>query len=316
MFRLSCLLSAGLAAYPALCDAAMLRPFTQIDSATVHLADLFDDLGAAGDRVLGAAPAPGARIVVPAPQLAAIARDYDVAWRPASGGEQAIIERRGDVISRAAQAACLRRSLAECGAPAESDILSPDLQPVMVPRGSDVTPEISDVTYEAQSGRFSATLTIAAGDMPAIEKRVAGQVVPMTHTVMAAHRLMPGSTLAQGDVQLARVRLSSLHGAAPVLAEAVAGMTLRHDVPAGAVLTSADLTRPPLVQRGALVRMRLDTGGISLNAQGIAVQAGARGDHIEVQNPVSHSIVDAEVIGDGEVRVTPRGGAIALVAAR
>ena len=82
------------------------------------------------------------------------------------------------------------------------------------------------------------------------------------------------------------------------------------------MLSNADLTRPPLVQRGALVRMRLDSDGISLCAQGVAVQAGARGDRIRVENPVSHSIVDAEVIGDSEVRVAPRAAAITLVSAR
>ena len=317
MRQLRCLLSAAaFVALPGLCDAAMLRPFTQITAATVHLADLFDDLGTAQDRVLGASPAPGARIVVPASQLAAIARDYDVAWRPASGGEQAVIERRGDTVSRAALAASLRRSLEDAGAPADCDVVSPDLQPIVIPHGSDIAPEITQLNYEPQGGRFTAMLTVAARDMPPVEMRVAGQVVAMAHTATAAHRLSPGSTLAMDDVQMTRVRLSSLHGAAPVSPEAIVGMAPRHDVPAGAVLTSADLTRPPLVLRGALVRMRLDSGGISLCAQGIAAQSGARGDRIRVENPVSHSIVEAEIIGDGEVRVAPRAATLTLVSAR
>ena len=317
MSRLSCLLSAAaFIAVPGLCDAAMLRPFSQITEATVRLADLFDDLGAAPNRVLGAAPAPGARIVVPAAQLAAIARDYDVAWRPASGSEQAIIERRGDVLSRASLAASLRRSLEDSGAPADADIISPDLQPIMVPHGSRITPEIVQLNYEPQGGHFTAMLTVSAADMPPIQMRVAGQVVPMARTAAATHRLSPGSTLSADDVQMVRVRISSLHGARPLQADLIVGMATRHDVSEGQALTSADLTRPPLVQRGALVRMRLDSDGISLCAQGIAVQAGARGDRIRVENPMSHSIVDAEVTSEGEVRVAPRTAAITLVSAR
>ncbi len=310
IFLMSALL--GAAALP--CRAAILRPFTQITGSTVRLADLFDALGATPDRVLGAAPAPGLRIVVAAPQLAAIARDFNVDWRPSSGTEQAVVERRGDVLSPATLGSTLRRALADAGAPADCDVASSDLQPITVPAGSHIEPAVEQVSYDAPSGRFTALLTVSAPDMAGVQTRVSGQVLPMVQTAVATRRLAPGGVIGEGDVQLARVRLASLHGGAALLPETARGMAAKHGVAAGQPVSAGDLTRPPLVVRGASVRMTLDSDGISLTAQGLAVEAGARGDRIRVQNPQSHLLVEAEVVD--EVRVTPHATAIAVVSAQ
>ena len=62
--------------------AAVFRPITTLSAPVVRLSDLFDGLESDGDVVLGPGPAPGGRIVVEAAQLAAIARQFGVDWRP------------------------------------------------------------------------------------------------------------------------------------------------------------------------------------------------------------------------------------------
>ena len=89
-------------------DAATLRPFRELSGNIVRLSDLFDQLGATPDRDLGRGPGPGDRIVVEAPQLAAIARDFGVAWRPISGAERAVLERDGVPLDETAVLAPLR----------------------------------------------------------------------------------------------------------------------------------------------------------------------------------------------------------------
>ena len=93
-------------------------------------------------------------------------------------------------------------------------------------------------------------------------------------------------------------------------------MAIKHVVAAGQPVSAGDLTHPPLVLRGASVRMTLDSDGLSLTAQGVAVESGARGDRIRVENPASHLMVEALVVGADEVRVAPRGGAVTLASAR
>jgi flagella basal body P-ring formation protein FlgA len=60
-----------------------------------------------------------------------------------------------------------------------------------------------------------------------------------------------------------------------------------------------------LVQRGATVRIELSVGGLSVTGQAVAMEAGAEGERIRVQNQTSHALLFAEVIGPGQVRVMP-----------
>ena len=67
----------------------------------------------------------------------------------------------------------------------------------------------------------------------------------------------------------------------------------------------ADLARPPAVEKGASVQMLLTGGGMALAVQGQALDAGAVGERIRVLNPSSRAVVEATVIGPGQVRVSP-----------
>ncbi len=296
-------------------QAAILRPFVQITAGTVRLADLFDNLGSTPDRVLGVAPAPGARITVASPQLAAIARDFNVDWRPQTGGERAVVERRGDILPQSRVSAALRQALAANGAPEIFDVASPDIQPILLPAGSIAEPSVSQLSYDPQAARFTALVTVSVPDAEAVQIRVSGQVIPMAITAVAATRLPPGHLVTASDMRPGRVRAALLRGASAIDPQAALGMAVRHDVVPGQILSLADLIRPALIQRGALVRMLLDSDGLSLSAQGIAAEAGARGDRIHVENPLSHRIVLAEVMGPDEVRVAPHEAVVTLVSA-
>ncbi len=298
-FLLACLL----AATPT--PAATLRDYGQVTTGTVRLSDLFDDLGAAPDRVLGPAPAPGERIVVEAPQLAAIARDYAVDWRPSSGAERAILERAGVRLAQAAIMAPLRAALAAQGAPADGDISLPGFEPPLLPAGAAADTAVTEASFDPSSGRFTAVLNVAAAGMASVRSRLSGMVATMVEAAVLTHHLRPGAVLTAEDVRGARVRLGLLRGNTQVAPASAIGLALRHDLPPGQPLTTGDVTRPVLVARNGAVRMRLEAGGLSLAAQGVALEDGGLGETVRVQNPSSKAVVLAVVTGAGEARVLP-----------
>jgi flagella basal body P-ring formation protein FlgA len=285
---------------PSLCHAAMLRPFTEITP----------------DRNLGRAPAPGTRILVGAAQLAAIARDFNVDWRPATGTEQAVLERRGETLPRSAIADALRHALEAAGAPPGSDISMPDAQPITIPTGSKPVPEIVQCSYDPAGGRFTALVSVSLPEMPPAQMRVSGAVMVLTSAAVPTHRLTRGTVINSSDIQMMHVRVNTLHGNAAIQPDQAEGMVLKHDVASGQPLTPLDVARPDLVQRGSLVHMTLNTDGIALVAEGVAKEPGAQGDTIHVENPTSRVIVEAEVIGPDAVRVAPLHAAITLAAAQ
>src|ERR1700712_2854215 len=118
---------------PVCANAAILRPITELHGPVVRLSDLFDDLGAATDRPLGTAPAPGGRLVVEAAQLGAIARQFAVAWKPASNADRAVLERPGRPLAREAAVSAMRAALVGAGAGEDCEIALDGFAAPLVP---------------------------------------------------------------------------------------------------------------------------------------------------------------------------------------
>ena len=66
---------------------------------------------------------------------------------------------------------------------------------------------------------------------------------------------------------------------------------------------ASDLAQPQLVARGATVTMLYDIPGMTLAAQGRAMEGAARGAVVPVMNLASRIVVEAQVVGPGRVRV-------------
>ncbi len=83
------------------------------------------------------------------------------------------------------------------------------------------------------------------------------------------------------------------------------GLLAQRTIPAGQVLTPDMLKAKPLIHPQEEVTITLTLNGMTIKTTGIALASGQLGDHIPVQNKSSHIKVEAEIIGDGLVRVNP-----------
>ena len=286
-------------------QAAVLRPIGSLAAGTVRLSDLFDDLAAGEDRVLGPAPAPGGRIVVEAPQLAAIARQFGVDWR-ATPGDRAVLERPGRLLTREELIPPLRTALNRLGAPDDAELDLPGFVAPLIP--SEAKPEIAieQLDYQAgPNGRFTAGLVISAAGMGSQRLRIAGTLIEMVDLPALVHRLLPGAVVVAANLGQVHARASSLRGEVVQTADQAIGLAAHRTLLPGQPLLLADLGKPILVAKGARVAMQLLTGGLTVLANGQALGAGALGDRINVLNPSSRAVVEAEVIANGRVRVLP-----------
>jgi flagella basal body P-ring formation protein FlgA len=299
LIALLCLAIAGVA------QAASLRTMTTLHGPTVYLRDLFDESGRNADARLGPGPEPGGRIIVEASQLNAIARRYGVAWQSISTSDRAVLEWPGRPLRREEAIEAVRLAVTAAGAPDDCDIELPAFSPPVVPFDTTAVPTVSQLDYDRRSGRFTAILSITGEGMNPINSRISGQVLELMDVAVAATRLLPETVLRTGDVKMARVRAALVQGEVARGIDQVIGMELRRPVPAGQPLRAADMMRPPMVRRGAVVQVQLQVGGLSVNGQAVAVEAGAEGDRIRVQNMSSRALLMAQVIGSGLVRVMP-----------
>jgi flagella basal body P-ring formation protein FlgA len=177
----------------------------------------------------------------------------------------------------------------------------------LVPVEADPRPVVADLDYDATAGRYSAMLSITGDGMEPLHLRVSGKVEDTVELPVATTRLLAGSVLRADDVRMARVRTTVIRGEVVRRPGDAIGMQTKRQIAPGLPLLSGELMRPSMVMKGATVLMVLDSPGITLTAQGQAMEAGAIGERIRVLNPVSRAVVEADVIGPERVRVAPNG---------
>ena len=293
-----------LLALPAMAqDLAGPRPLVVVDQPMLRLGDVFEGAGARAAQPIGAAPAPGRQMVIEAAQLLALARANGLAWRPLSAQDRAVVERLGRPLAREEVTAALKAELLRYGLDPEAEL---ELGPVALPM---VPPEaaprlaVESASLDAPTGRFAGLLSISAEGMPMQRLRIGGRAVPTLPVVVATRRLSLGEIVGPGDVRLVRQRAERVRPGAADRLEQVVGQQLHRPVGAEMGFQRSDLAPPALVERNALVTMQVEAPGLSLTAQGRALEAAGRGAVVPVMNLVSRTVVEAEVTGPGRVRV-------------
>lgn len=282
---------------------AIAHPLVLAEGPLLRLGDIFDNAGRLANQTVGAAPAPGRRMVLDTANLLAIARRHGLAWRPLSGEERSVVERPGRAIPRDEVEALLREELARHGLDGEADIDLPAFAPPLVPLG--VLPEmmIEAMTYDTPTRRFAATLMVAAEGMSTQRLRIVGRAAPTVPIVTARRRLAVGEVVGPQDIEERRARTERVRPGTAQRAEEVVGKQLRRPIGSDLPFMLVDLTAPTVIARNQLVVMQLEGPGLALSAQGRAMGPAALGEIVPVMNLVSRSVVEAEAIGPGRVRV-------------
>ena len=284
-------------------SAAALRMQLALHSGTVRLSDLFSDLQPGQDCDIGPAPAPGQHIVVPFSQLVAIASQFGVDWQPGASYASAVLDRPARLVKREEIVAILKPALIASGAPPGSDVSLGAFASPPLPAELTNAAEIQTLNYDAQSGRFSALLAFPAPDTDPVTLRVTGRVEQQVNVLALNQPLPAGSLLSASDLQVVRVRSSSLRGVPITTIADVDGLALRQQGSGGIPLTRDMLIRPMLVTRGRPVVLRLEGAGLTLTTAGVALEAGAAGDRIHVINSVSHAVLIGQVTSTADVRI-------------
>lgn len=280
-----------------------LRPFATLEDAVVRLEDLFEGTGPLGATPLGPAPPPGQRLVVEAPQLAAIARRSGLDWRPASGADRAVLDRPGRALGREEVLEALRPALLAQGMEEEAELELQAFIPPLVPPESFPRILVEQARFEATTQRFAAGLAIAAEGMATQRLRLSGRAVATRPVVLAVRRLAAGEVVRPQDVRLARLPAGQIRPGAVERLDQAVGQALRRPAAPGQPLTAQALAQPLAVERGSSVIMQYEIPGLSVTAQGRALEGAARGAVLPVMNLTSRIVVEARVLGPGRVRV-------------
>lgn len=145
------------------------------------------------------------------------------------------------------------------------------------------------------------TLLVACGNQWSIYVPVELSVSRLV--VVATHPIATNSVIAADDVQLSPADVSQLAGPYLTQTEDAIGMEARRTLAAGQPLYSQQLAPPVQVRRGDAVVISAEADVLAVKMTGTALGDGRRGEQIRVKNQTSARVIDARVIGPGQVSV-------------
>ena len=284
-------------------DMAFLRPQAIVEDMVLRVQDLFENPGRRGEATLGAAPAPGRRLVIEAAQLGAIARQYGVPWRAVSANDRVVVERPGRALPRAEVEALLREEFSRSGLEAEAELEIVGWIAPMVPLAALPQLTLEGAVLESPGNRFAATLVVAAEGMSTQRLRIAGRAVPTTPVIIATRRVAIGEVIRGADAREIRMRSERVRPGMATRLDQVVGQETRRPLATEGMFALVDIGPPSLVARNQAVTLFLDAPGLTLTAAGRALESAPRGGMVPVMNLASRAVLEGQVIGPGRVRV-------------
>jgi len=131
---------------------------------------------------------------------------------------------------------------------------------------------------------------------------ITAQVRKYGTAIISTSSLPRNTLLGPQHIQKKEVEVTNLRSAYFFRAEEIIGWTTKRSIAAGTVFTASMLKAPLAVSKGNAVIIEAKRSGISIRAGGTALQDGAIGQQIKVQNDRSGNIVKAVVVAPGLVR--------------
>jgi flagella basal body P-ring formation protein FlgA len=294
----------GIVIYPHTASAVSLKHSSVVKSNMIMLSDIFAGLPEGRDKALGPAPRPGQDMTLNARTLMRVARSLDLPWRPAHSGEYIVLTRAATVIDSDMIRDALKQEIGARGMDGEYKIaFAGAMNEMILPLDQPASVEIQSINLRPTHNRFDAVLVAPSKEEPLQTLRVSGAFERMIDIPVLYNALSKGRVIGLRDVETISVRESDVRGDVILSKEELIGMTPKRMILPGKPVKANDLQLPIVVERGDMVTMIFNDGGMRLTAKGKALENGAKGDVVRVANSASSRTVEALVTAEREVIV-------------
>ena len=133
-------------------------------------------------------------------------------------------------------------------------------------------------------------LALCLGGTPAGSETLVAAHTLRAQTILSAGDLAPGSFDTPGAIRDPDVAI---------------GLQTRVAIYQGKPIFLADLGQPSIISRNQLVTLSFRQRGLTILAEGRALERGGAGDRIRAMNLASHAAITGIIEPDGTLRVEP-----------
>lgn len=298
--------------HPAFALVIEFNQTTQVDGVSITLGDIADfdedtELSKTlATQTIAQAPGPGQQIELFSRSIikyleSRISPDTAIIWR---GAEKVTVSRSSVHVSSSQILEIIAAFLADNKDKLpEADIrFIPSERPLpfLVPSGELKWEIIPSSPGIVQSSRFSIIFKVDGRVRKNISVR--GRLEILAPVVVAVEQLPKGTILTRRNIATSIKDLTSLRTPSQNIDELL-GKKIKRTYKAGQVISLSQVEFPPLVRKGELVRIIVNTGKLFITATGIARADGKKNQTIRVQNTNSRKIVYCRVAAPGIVEV-------------
>jgi flagella basal body P-ring formation protein FlgA len=300
------LIVAGCIGSPELCKAdtvVTLHGDSDLRRPVVRLSDLFNGVPVGLDREIAQAPVPGQSAVYDAHVLEKLADKYRLDWHAASLSDHVTLSMTSTRITADDLSAAVVKRIGESGVHGEIEI-SFDNRNADINLSSDQRPDfvLNNFDFDAASKRFRCEVVAGRG-IGSLTMQLTGKASVKRRVPVLAHRLDSGTVISMNDIDWITVPDERVTTTVVTDAEQVVGHELRHVIGDNDVIHTNDVIPARLVTRGSLVTLKVQTPYMQVTSQGRALQDGAVGEVVRVNNTQSNRMVEGSVTGPAEVTV-------------
>lgn len=283
--------------------AVALHGDSELSGATVRLSDLFSGVPAVIDRDIAQAPPPGKSATYEAPVLEKLAEKYRLDWQAGNAADHVTLTSASTRIALEDMRGALVRKIQENGVRGDVDInFDGHVGDIDLPANQSDHFELKNFDFDAVSKRFHADMVAGKGS-GAVNLSLAGHALVKRHVPVLAHHLDGGSVIVMTDIDWITVPDERITANTVTSADQLVGREVRHALSDGDLIHTNDVIPARLVTRGSLVTLKIETPFMQLTSQGRALQDGAEGEAVRVNNTQSNRMVEGVVTGPGEVSV-------------
>jgi flagella basal body P-ring formation protein FlgA len=284
-----------------------LRASAVISSDVVRIGDLVDNAGSAAQIAIYRAPDLGTTGTLRTAQLIETLRANEVIGVDTHNLKEITITRASralpakDVEQQVAKALAHRGGLGEAANLSltfDRELRDIQLDPSL---GGDLIPVAT--YYDARSHRFDVQFDIAS-DTSATPTRLrfTGTAVETVQAAVLMRPMERNDIIKASDVSIER-RPKAEVGSDGISLDRAIGMQMRHAMRAGQALRTLDLAKADLVTRDQSITLIYEAPGIYLTGRGKALEAGTKGDTVNILNLQSKRTVQGMVVGPGQVAI-------------
>lgn len=173
---------------------------------------------------------------------------------------------------------------------------------VSLPEGS-ANVQVRSRAGEHYIGRTSFTVRFSKGDTVVREEAVRVRIEVLTDVVVTTHGIMRDAIIGTDDVTVTSKWMDTATTGILTDSSDVVGKKAVVRLNAGTEVTRQMLRSVPVVKKGEVVRIVLESGPMVISAVGLCQEDGGKGDLVRVQNVASKKTIFARVMGTSLVRV-------------